>query len=184
MRPHEDGNYSEYELYGEKELIEVMEETDLALNALYERAVLRLEQIEIQMNATGQASPGAISEIRNYLHCSKPKPESDYLKSLRGFIEETQKLADDEKRRIVCAAVRMKDGTIFPGVRHYSPDMRLMITLAGYSGKKLAGAEDGFVDQWGCFLTRQEAFAVALRQRQYAPYPPYAIGTLYSEDLY
>lgn len=110
--------------------------------------------------------------------------KKEYLESLRGFIKETQECAVDEKARIVCAAVRMKDGTIFTGVRHYSPDMRLMITLAGYNGKKLAGAEDGFVDQWGRFHNRQEAFHIALRNGQYRPYPPYAFGTLYSEDLY
>lgn len=110
--------------------------------------------------------------------------KKEYIESLRGFIKETQDCADNDKRRIVCAAVRVKDGTIFAGVRHYSPDMRLMMTLTGYAGRKLAGAEDGFIDQWGCFHNRQDAFHIALRNGQYRPYPPYTFGTLYSEDLY
>jgi len=41
-----------------------------ALEKLHSRAVLRLEQIEIQMKALGQSAPEAISEIRNYIICS------------------------------------------------------------------------------------------------------------------
>ena len=40
-----------------------MNETDKAI----ERGLERLEQIEIQMNATGNASPSAIGDVRNAL---------------------------------------------------------------------------------------------------------------------
>jgi hypothetical protein len=45
------------------------------------------------------------------------------------------------------------------------------------------GAEQGFIDQYGQFLTRQEAYTIALEQNQIL-YPGFDSGTLYSEDLY
>lgn len=109
--------------------------------------------------------------------------DSEYMDGLKECIIEMQALMVPEKQRIVCAAVKMADGIIFTGIRHFSCDMRLMITLAYYDNK-MAASEQGFVDQWGNFLTRQEAFHIALRNGQYRPYEPYNFGTLYSEDLY
>lgn len=105
------------------------------------------------------------------------------LSGINEAVAEMQACAVPEKRRVVAAACRAKDGTIFVGIRHFSPDMVKMFALAGYSGQ-MADCDQGFVDQWGCYLTRQEAFEIALRQGQYRPYPPYNFGTLYSEDLY
>lgn len=106
------------------------------------------------------------------------------IEALKEFVAETQAMSDPALQRVVCAAVRMSDGVIFTGIRHFSPDMHLVITLAGYNEDKKIGAEQGFVDQWGKYLTRQEAFDIALRNGQYRPYPPFTFGTLYSEDLY
>lgn len=45
------------------------------------------------------------------------------------------------------------------------------------------GAEQGFIDQYGLFLTREEAFEVSERQGQLLNTPTIP-GTLFSEDLY
>ncbi len=88
----------------------------------------------------------------------------------------------------------MDDGLIVTGVRHFSPDMRA--TLARVYGKGLRAfgrwwlkpyhlrvVEQGFVDQWGTFLNRQDAWVIAEREgqiREQVSIP----GTLYSENLY
>lgn len=108
--------------------------------------------------------------------------DANETQGIREMVGQMKTTMLPDKQRIVCAACLADDGTIFTGIRHYSPDMVLMIQLAGYSGRVMG--EQGFVDQWGNFLNRQDAFHIALRNGQYRPYPPYNIGTLYSEDLY
>lgn len=109
----------------------------------------------------------------------------DRIEELRNLVKEMQDYGEFEtsEQRVVCAACRWPDGHIILGIRHYSPDMRLSIALQGYNPVE-QGIEQGFVDQRGRFLTRQEAYEIAERQGQYKPYPPFTRGTLYSEDLY
>ena len=86
-------------------------------------------------------------------------------------------------RRVVCAAMRMKDGSLVTGVRHFSPDMRSTMGRIYGKGYHLKVQEHGFVDQWGVFMSRQEARVVAEEAgqilRQVAP-----TGKLYSENIY
>jgi hypothetical protein len=88
------------------------------------------------------------------------------------------------------AAIRASDGALLLGVRHYSLDMHLQIERRR-DGAKFAHRHDedqGFVDQNGVFLSREEAYpvAVAAGQLRY----PEACGQgingpkLYSEGLY
>jgi len=66
-------------------------------------------------------------------------------------------------RRVVCAAIRASDGDVLTGIRHYSPDMRRQIKMR-YDGEKFMrrrGDDQGFVDQHGTYMTRQEAYQVA-----------------------
>ena len=63
-------------------------------------------------------------------------------------------------RRVVCAATRNKKGIIAVGARHYDRLMRAQMTRAG-GRKRWWGAEQGFVDQRGIFMTREEARQVA-----------------------
>ena len=66
-------------------------------------------------------------------------------------------------RRVVCAAIRAADGDVLLGIRHYSRDMHKQIT-ARHDGKKFTHRHDpdqGFVDQWGVYMTREEAYKVA-----------------------
>ena len=70
--------------------------------------------------------------------------------------------------RIVCAAIRAADGELLLGVRHYSTDMHQQIK-ARYDGKKFCNRLDddqGFVNQFGEFLSRAEAYEVAKAANQ------------------
>lgn len=86
-------------------------------------------------------------------------------------------------RLVVCAAILMDDNFIVVGVRHYSPDMRrTMFRIYGdnyHRGEK----EQGFVDQFGQFMNRTEAWEVAKEARQIRREVS-SPGTLYSENLY
>lgn len=86
--------------------------------------------------------------------------------------------------QVVCAAIRMDDEGIVPGVRHYSPDMRkLMQRLYGDEYWKHE-AEQGFIDTKGEFLTREEAFRLAQSNGQCPYLPLEGTACLFSEDLY
>lgn len=93
-------------------------------------------------------------------------------------------------QRIVCAALRAADGDILLGIRHYSKDMRDTIKKR-IDGKKFHHCHDenqGFVDQYGKYLTRREAYKVAEAAGQIIN--PKACGgvspdkILYSEGIY
>lgn len=66
--------------------------------------------------------------------------------------------SSDTIPRIVAAACII-DGTIFVGARHFDPVMRAQIKRAGLDP---LSAEQGFIDQWGRYYTREEAMDVAL----------------------
>lgn len=94
-------------------------------------------------------------------------------------------------QRVVCAANRSSvTGKIITGARHWDSIMRQQVNWldpSSNNGRQMpdewAGAEQGFIDQYGQFLTRQEAFIIAKNQNQIL-YPGFDTGTLYSEDLY
>lgn len=89
-------------------------------------------------------------------------------------------------RLIVCAAVRYPNGTTLVGPRHYDKVM-----LDQYQRAKLTDEEDraeqGFLDQFGVFLTRTEAWPIAeaagqIRRRVGGD--TRMGGALFSENLY
>lgn len=107
------------------------------------------------------------------------------LKNLREYFEDHKKCIIPEKQRVVCAAIQFPDGQIFTGVRHFSPDMVIVMRLSGYQPAQDFKEEQGFVDQWGNFLTREEAFEIAVRQGQHTDkFNRTESVPLYSEDLY
>lgn len=95
------------------------------------------------------------------------------------------------QRRVVCAALRCPwTLDVLVGIRHYSPDMHRQIE-ARRDGKKFHNLHDpdqGFVDQFGVYMTREEAYEVAKTAGQIIR--PEACGNgldgpkLYSEGLY
>ena len=100
-------------------------------------------------------------------------------------------------RRVVSAAMRMKDGLIVPGVRHFSSDMRAVLHRIYGDGYHRQVAEQGFVDTHGNFLSREDAWKRADANGQIHLYDPSGkgpkipqpanqneIGMLFSENLY
>ncbi len=83
-------------------------------------------------------------------------------------------------RRVVCAANKVGE-LIAIGVRHGCP---LMVINATAIGMDLRGSEQGFIDQYGVFMTREEARAVALEASQVVDMAELRAAHLYSEDLY
>lgn len=67
---------------------------------------------------------------------------------------------------IVCAANKHREsGLIVCGARHYDNIMRkLMTELGGFPYWN--NCEQGFIDQWGNFLTREEALIIAEDNKQ------------------
>jgi len=79
-------------------------------------------------------------------------------------------------RRVVCAANKLSDGTIILGIRHWDQFMhdhledRKMsapeeIDLERLELELIRGHEQGFVDQFGTFLTRKESSKDSQRER-------------------
>lgn len=96
----------------------------------------------------------------------------------------------DKDRRIVCSANKLKDQTLLVGIRHWDHLMHAQLdNLKNLSeGDEISIVEDhrqGFVDQWGNFLERKDAWIVAERQNQIIRKGPgYSGPDLYSENLY
>ncbi len=76
------------------------------------------------------------------------------------------------------------------GPRHHDSTMNLIIKTLCDAGKieytQCAFGDQGFVDQWGVFMTREEAMVVALENGQVnATRDDCRVGSrLYSENLY
>lgn len=85
-------------------------------------------------------------------------------------------------RRVVCAAVKINDHIVC-SARHYDPLMLAQMNLIeeAYSG---ANVVQGFIDQFGIFLTREEAWSVAVDAKQINRRVGNDEGKLFSENLY
>jgi hypothetical protein len=86
--------------------------------------------------------------------------------------------------RIVCAAM-YKEGRIICGARHFDAVMRQQME-ASEGIKWWRSCKQGFINQFGEFLTREEAYIIALEQGQIYR-PDGGSGdkkTLYSEMCY
>ena len=85
------------------------------------------------------------------------------------------------KRVIVCAAIRNHDGFIICGARHFDNGMRdqLLDSLRDWSM-----AEQGFIDQHGEFLNREQAHVIAVAAGQIVRRVGGDNNKLFSENLY
>ena len=88
------------------------------------------------------------------------------------------------KRVVVCAAICNKDGKIVAGARHYDSVMRGQILQNGVRPPEWFSAEQGFIDQFGIFMTRKEAWKVAEDNNQIIGARDSESKCLTSEDLY
>lgn len=84
-------------------------------------------------------------------------------------------------RRIVCAAIRFPSGEIICSARHAD---RLMHDTVKAYGKVFREGEQGFIDQFCKFLTREEALVVAKEANQIVRRCGGDDVRLYSENLY
>lgn len=88
-------------------------------------------------------------------------------------------------QRIVCAANKnTRTGEIILGIRHWDTWMRSQCDMSELGWR---ACEQGFVDQFGTFLTRTEAWVVAKGADQIfrrVGGDEANGGTLYSENLY
>jgi len=99
---------------------------------------------------------------------------------------------DGDVRRVVCAAIRAADGSLLLGIRHYSRDMHEQIAMRrdGYKFLYRLDEDQGFVDQHCEWMSREEAYRVALNagQLDVSRYERVGHGLngprLYSEGLY
>lgn len=85
------------------------------------------------------------------------------------------------ERRIVCAAMRSDSGQIICSPRHWDS---IAHRAAKASPINWHHAEQGFVNTWGEFLTREEAWKVAVANNQILRRVGGDEGRLYSENLY
>ena len=78
---------------------------------------------------------------------------------MRDYWEENN--IEKPKQYVVCAAVRIGD-VILCGARHWDSVMRTQAKAIEIDTKKLKirDQEQGFIDQFGDFLTRTEAFDI------------------------
>lgn len=83
-------------------------------------------------------------------------------------------------RRIVCAANRLGD-QIICGARHFDSVMVQQIQARSEDWRQ---SEQGFINTWGEFLTREEAWIVAEENGQIINDRDWFPGLLHSEHLY
>lgn len=89
-------------------------------------------------------------------------------------------------RRVVCAANRSNQGTLIVGVRHWD---FLMCYQAEVIGHHMKFTEQGFIDNQGMYLSREEAWLIAeaagqIVKRVGGDMDAEGVGKLYSENLY
>ena len=85
-------------------------------------------------------------------------------------------------QRIVCAANRHKQTKqVILGIRHWDGYIRVQCLDYDYD---YSYYEQGFIDNKGNFLTREEAWVVAEREGQIIRRVGGDKGVLYSENLY
>ena len=95
-----------------------------------------------------------------------------------------------ENSRIVCAANRytyrsgdISFGVLLVGARHWDSCMRDQAKRCAYKIDKTT-EEQGFIDQFGKFYTREEAFVIAEKNGQIIRRVGGDNGKLFSENLY
>ena len=95
---------------------------------------------------------------------------------------------DPVPRYVVCAAIRFGD-LVICGARHYDGVMcRVIKELGGmeliHKGLDNNKIEQGFIDQYGVFMSREEAAFIVEANNQSMAEPGKACGHLISENLY
>lgn len=85
-------------------------------------------------------------------------------------------------RIVVCAACRIGKITL-AGARHFDMTMHSQLEAMNIPRDEIGNTEQGFIDQFGVFMTREEAFILATAKGQLKD-SPNVPNVLFSEDLY
>lgn len=96
-------------------------------------------------------------------------------------------LTKDQARlqRVVCAAARIDINRIIVSPRHHDALFRATVDMLPEADRdEWKFAEQGFVDQFGNFLTREEAREIAVRHNQIIHRCGGDEVKLYTENLY
>lgn len=93
-------------------------------------------------------------------------------------------MTDRDPQRVVCAAMRNEHGEIICGPRHYDGIMRAQLAKDPVAWEDRGQIEQGFVDQYGTFLTREEAHMIAHANNQVFRRCGGDTRRLFSENLY
>lgn len=89
----------------------------------------------------------------------------------------------EARRRVIASACRARTGELVVGPRHWDECMHRM--KASMKGIDWAFHTQGFIDQFGFFMDREEAYVVAAHQNQIVnPDAALAGNRLCSECLY
>jgi hypothetical protein len=86
--------------------------------------------------------------------------------------------------RVVCSAIRHESGDLILGPRHFDATMHKQLASYYLTTVSWKAAEQGFIDQHGVFLTREDGYAIASRNGQIVRSIGYETNKLYSEHLY
>ncbi len=91
-----------------------------------------------------------------------------------------------DQRRVVCAAEQNRDGDVICSPRHRDPVFHKLMTMLSETERHKWERDtvQGFVDQWGRFMTREEALDVAKSKQQIIRRCGGDSLRLYSENLY
>lgn len=107
---------------------------------------------------------------QEYFKTERMIETEQYARSLPNF---------NEIRRVSMAA-NIVGGHLIVGNRHFCPLMGMQIELMGLKYKEHNGGVDqGFVDQWGIYMSREEAWEVAKKAGQIKQV--FVEGVLFSE---
>jgi len=91
----------------------------------------------------------------------------------------------EANERVVCAAVIDDKGIIVAGARHLDRIMKEQIKMMGRKSIDFSNPEfQGFINQWGQFLSREEAWIIAEKRGQIIRRCGGDGVRLYSENLY
>lgn len=85
--------------------------------------------------------------------------------------------------RIVCAAIRSVAGDVITSARHYDQNMHKLIRMMKDPEVFYHQCDQGFIDQFGKFYTREEAYILAKKNNQIIRDCDVE-DELYSEHLY
>ncbi len=84
-------------------------------------------------------------------------------------------------QRIVCAAMRNSNGKIIASPRHWDPIAHQAVK---HSTENWDTAEQGFLTNYAEFVSREEAYKIAIYHNQITRSIGYDTNKLYSEHLY